>query len=191
VARNRKPLPALLLVHGTAPAIETVSESVENRAIPRRGESTVRRRDGFTLVETLIVVVLLGLIVAIGVPKMRSAMVQNDVRGARTTMVNLMAAARAASVQSNRVTWIKIEGNSAYVGATPRLVSLAGSTADTVGAVRDLAGDYGVAVATGVDSIQFDPRGFGSGFGATESITLSRGSHSSTITIDGLGRVSK
>lgn len=151
----------------------------------------MRRRDGFTLVETLIVVVLLGLIVLIGFPKMSSAMVQNDVRGARTTMVNLVAKARAASVQSNRVTWIKIEGNSAYVGATPRLVADGLSTTDTVGAVQDLAGVYGVAVVAGVDSIQFDPRGFGTGFGTTKSITVSRGSHSSTITIDGLGRVRK
>jgi prepilin-type N-terminal cleavage/methylation domain-containing protein len=150
----------------------------------------VRRRDGFTLVETLIVVVLLGLVVLIGFPKMSSAMVRSDLRGARTTMVNLVAKARAASVQSNRVTWIKVEGNSAYVGATPRLVALVGSSADTVGAVEDLAELFGVTVA-GVDSIQFDPRGFGAGFGATDSIMLSRGGHYSTITIDGLGRVRK
>jgi prepilin-type N-terminal cleavage/methylation domain-containing protein len=150
----------------------------------------VRSRGGFTLVETLIVVVVLGLIVLIGFPKMSSAMVQNDLRAARTTMVNMMVAARAASVQSNRITWIKIEGNSAYVGATPRLVPVALSTADTVGGVQDLADLYGVTVV-GVDSIQFDPRGFGVGFGAVDSIVLSRDGHSSTITIDGLGRVRK
>jgi prepilin-type N-terminal cleavage/methylation domain-containing protein len=151
----------------------------------------VRSRGGFTLVETLIVVVVLGLIVLIGFPKMSSAMVQNDLRAARTTMVNMMVAARAASVQSNRITWIKIEGNSAYVGATPRLVPLALSTADTVGSVQDLADLYGVAVVAGVDSIQFDPRGFGMGLGTEKSIVLSRDGHSSTITIDGLGRVRK
>jgi len=152
----------------------------------------VRRRDGFTLVETLIVVVLLGLIVLIGFPKMRTAMAQSDLRSARTTMINMVAKARAASVQSNRVTWIKINGNSIYVGATPRLVSLAGSTADTVGVIEDLAEHYHVAVTTaGTDSIQFDPRGFGAGFGTSSSIVVSRGGHSSTITIDGLGRVSK
>jgi prepilin-type N-terminal cleavage/methylation domain-containing protein len=150
----------------------------------------VRSRNGFTLVEALIVVVLLGLMVLIGFPRMSSAMVQSDLRSARTTMVNMVAKARAASVQSSRITWIKIEGNSVYVGATPRLVTLAGSPSDTVGAVEDLADLYGVTVA-GVDSIQFDPRGFGAGFGAADSIMLSRDGHSSTITIDGLGRVRK
>jgi prepilin-type N-terminal cleavage/methylation domain-containing protein len=191
VARNRKPLPALLLVHGTAPAIGSGSKSPPERAIPRRGESIVRRRDGFTLVETLIVVVLLGLIVLIGFPKISTAMAQSELRSARTTMINMVARARAASVQSNRVTWIKINGNSMYVGATPRLVPAGVSTADTVGVV-DLAEQYHVAVTTeGTDSIQFDPRGFGAGFGTGASIVVSRGDHSSTITIDGLGRVGK
>jgi Tfp pilus assembly protein FimT len=156
--------------------------------MPRKG-STVRSRVGFTLVETLIVVVLLGLIVLIGLPKISAAMSRSDLRSARTTMVNLVAAARAASMQTNRITWVKIEGTSAYVGARPRLVDIAGSTIDTVGTVQDLGGTYHVTVA-GVDSIQFDPRGFG-GFGTVGSIVLARDGHSSTITVDGLGRVTK
>jgi prepilin-type N-terminal cleavage/methylation domain-containing protein len=193
VARNRKPLPALLLVHGTAPAIEPGSESSWNRAIPRRGENTVQRRDGFTLVEALIVVVLLGLMVVIGLPKVSSAMVRTDLRGARTTLVNTVAKARAASVQSNRITWVKVNGNFVHVGATPRLVVDGVSTTDTVGAVQDLAELYRVAVvAGGPDSIQFDPRGFGNGFtAAADTIFLSRDGHTSFIAIDGLGRVRK
>ena len=153
----------------------------------------MRSRSGFTLVETLVVVVLLGLIVLIGFPKISSAMVQNDLRGARTTMVNLVAAARAASVQSNRLIWLKIEGGQAYVIARPRLTVGGGALiapSDTIGAVRDFAALYSVTVP-GLDSIQFDPRGFGADLGGTTSIVLSRGGHSSTIQVDGLGRVIK
>jgi prepilin-type N-terminal cleavage/methylation domain-containing protein len=154
----------------------------------------VRRRAGFTLVETLIVVVILGLIVLIGFPKLSAAMAQSDLRGARTTVVNLVATARAVSVQSNRLAWIKFQGNTAHVLARPRVVAAGGvglNPPDTVGEVRDLAKQYKVTVAANKDSIQFDPRGFGAWTGGNASIVISRNGHSSTITIDGLGRVSK
>lgn len=151
----------------------------------------MERRDGFTLVETLIVVVLLGLIVLVAYPKMSSAMLRNDVRSARTAMVNLVAKARAGATQGNRATWIKFEGNSAYVIARPRRLPTPGSNADTLGAVENLAEAYGVALAADVDSIQFDPRGIGTGFGSAATIMVSHGSYSDAITIDALGRVSK
>jgi len=152
-------------------------------------EDGVRSRSGFTLIEALIVVVVLGLIMVIGYPKVGAAMAKTDLRSARTTVINLMATARAASVQTNRRTWIKFEGNKAYVLARPRQDGAAG--ADTVGTVQDLSAQYGVTLATGADSIQFDPRGFGANLGDTSSVTLSRNSHTETVTLDGLGRVIK
>jgi prepilin-type N-terminal cleavage/methylation domain-containing protein len=162
--------------------------------MPRRRDGAVRSRYGFTLVETLIVVVLLGLIVLIGFPKVSAAMGKSDLRSARTTMINLVATARAASVQGNRLTWIKFEGNSAYVIARPRLSGPGGALVepcDTVGTVHDLDGQYKVGVTAGTDSIQFDPRGFGAWTGGDVSIVLTRGDHYETINIDGLGRVTK
>ena len=73
--------------------------------------------------------------------------------------------------------------------ARPRRAVGAGD-ADTMGTVQDLSTQYKVTVA-GVDSIAFDPRGFGASFGDTTSVTLSRNSHSETISLDGLGRVLK
>jgi type IV fimbrial biogenesis protein FimT len=152
----------------------------------------VRSRSGFTLIEALIVVVVLGLIMVIGYPKVGAAMAKTDLRSARTTVINLMATARAASVQTNRRTWIKFEGNKAYVLARPRQKPpVLGNEADTVGTVQDLSAQYGVTLATGADSIQFDPRGFGANLGDTSSVTLSRNGHTETVKLDGLGRVIK
>ncbi|CAN5738978.1 hypothetical protein BH24GEM1_BH24GEM1_07160 [soil metagenome] len=150
----------------------------------------MERRAGFTLVETLIVVVLLGLIVLVGYPKMSSAMLRNDVRSARTAMVNLVAKARTGATQGNRRTWIRFQGNSAYVIARPRRLPGAGD-ADTLGTVENFAAAYGVAVSATVDSIQFDPRGIGTGFGSSATIQVSHGSYSDAITVDALGRVTK
>jgi prepilin-type N-terminal cleavage/methylation domain-containing protein len=152
----------------------------------------VRSRTGFTLIETLIVVVLLGLLVLIAFPRMSAALVRTELRGARTSMINLVAKARAAAAQSNRRTWVMFNGNSAYVLARPRQPTLAGSDADTVGSVQNLAELYKVTVTADAASIQFDPRGFGNGLAADPvTIVLARDGHSSTITIDGLGRVTK
>jgi prepilin-type N-terminal cleavage/methylation domain-containing protein len=158
----------------------------------RRG-SFVRSRSGFTLVEALIVVVLLGLITLIGFPRISAAMVRSDLRSARTTVINLVATARAAAVQTSRRTWIKFEGNTAYVLARPRLTGPGGvgvDPPDTLGTVHDLSTQYGVTVS-GVDSVQFDPRGFGASLGDSSSVVLSRNSHSETVTLDALGRVIK
>jgi len=156
----------------------------------------VRSRSGFTLIEMLIVVVILGLIVLFGYPKVGAAMAKTDLRSARTTVINLVATARAASVQTNRRTWIKFEGNKAYVLARPRQKVGGGAgiqPPDTVGTVQNLSAQYGVTLATGADpdSIQFDPRGFGANLGLGVVVTLSRNGHAETVTLDGLGRVIK
>ena len=152
----------------------------------------MRSRYGFTLVETLIVVVILGLIVLIGFPKVSEAMVRSDLRSARTTVINLVATARAAAVQSNRLTWVKFEGNSAYVIARPRLTVGGAGDCDTVGRVQDLSAQYKVGLAADEDSIRFDPRGFGAWeTGANVAVVLSRAGHTEGIAIDGLGRVTK
>jgi prepilin-type N-terminal cleavage/methylation domain-containing protein len=153
----------------------------------RKAGTALRARSGFTLVEALVCVVILGLITLIGFPRISAAMVRSDLRSARTTVVNLVATARAASIQTGRRTWVKFEGNNAYVlirGAAETV------TADTVGAVHNLSAQYGVSVV-GADSIAFDPRGFGASFGDSTSVTLSRNSHSETVMLDGLGRVVK
>jgi Tfp pilus assembly protein FimT len=136
------------------------------------------------------VVVILGAVVLLGFPRMSAGMASANVRGARTTLINLLAKARTAATQSNRITLLKIEGNNAFVLARPRLLPGAGD-ADTLGAVERLGDSYGVTVTATIDSVRFDPRGLGTGFGTGTTFMVSRNGTTDTITIDGLGRVTK
>jgi prepilin-type N-terminal cleavage/methylation domain-containing protein len=150
------------------------------------------RTNGFTLIETMLVVTILGAMMLIGFPRMRDGMTRSNVRGARTTLINLLSKARTAAIQTNRVTLLKVEGNNAFVLARPRLgVAAAGSDADTLGAVEPLGDIYGVTVTAAIDSVRFDPRGLGTGFGGGTDFLVSKNGKTETIRVDGLGRVTK
>jgi prepilin-type N-terminal cleavage/methylation domain-containing protein len=145
---------------------------------------------GFTLIETLMVVTILGTVVLIGYPRMSAGMASSSLRGARTTLINLVTKARTAATQTNRISLLKIDGNNAFVLLRPRLLPGAGN-ADTLGPVEQLGETYGVTITAAIDSVRFDPRGLGTGFGTGTAFLVSRNGHSETITVDGLGRVTK
>jgi len=155
----------------------------------------VSRRAGFTLIEIAVALVVVSLLMLIGIPKFTSAMTRSDVRGARTITVNLLAKARAASIQANRRTWLKFSGNRAWIIARPRR-SAGPGTVDTLGVVENLSTRYGVALTTSSsgaadDSIAFDPRGMSWSGGGADTVRVSKRGHMDWVAIDGMGRVAK
>jgi prepilin-type N-terminal cleavage/methylation domain-containing protein len=148
------------------------------------------RRRGFSLVEMLIVVVMIGIMLSIGFPKLRTGMINNNVRAARTALINMIAAARTASSQTNRSTWVKIEGNRAVVMARPPFSTAGGRTADTIGPVQNLGQVYGVTITPDGDSVRFNSTLTSLGvFGKT--FTITRSGRVETVSVDGQGRVLK
>ena len=150
-------------------------------------------RRGFTLIEMLVALVIVSLVLLIGLPKFTSAITTQNLRGSRTTVINMLAKARTASLTSNRLTWLKVStGGKAWIIARPRLVTVAGSDADTLGLVEDLNKRYGIIMSTsGADSVGFDPRGVASLAASSVVFTVTKSGHSESITIDKLGRVVK
>jgi prepilin-type N-terminal cleavage/methylation domain-containing protein len=145
---------------------------------------------GFTVIEMLLVVMIIGIVSLIGLPRMRAGMTSTNVRGARTTLINMLSRTRIAATQNSRVAVLKVQGNNAVILMRPRLLPGAGD-ADTLGAVAPLGDSYGVTVTAAIDSVRFDPRGMASGFGTGTSFLLARDGLTETDTVDGLGRVTK
>jgi Tfp pilus assembly protein FimT len=141
------------------------------------------------MIEMLMVIVIISIMVLIAYPKVSSAMVQNNVRGARTTLANMFATARAVATQTSRQTRLVFNGNRVWVVASPRLTGA--GTFDTVGAIENLNAVYGVTVTSPVDSIKFDPRGLAAGFGVPVTFKVAKSGHTDSIVVDGLGRVTK
>jgi prepilin-type N-terminal cleavage/methylation domain-containing protein len=144
------------------------------------------RKSGFTLIELLIVVVIMGTISLIAFPRIKSTFQASALRGARTHVVMVYSAARAAAVQTNRPVRMHFNSNSVWVTATPRLTVGGSGTADTIGPVQSMYNVFGVSVSSTVDSLMLDPRGLGLN-GATLVLANSYGAD--TVSITGFGRV--
>ena len=150
----------------------------------------MRNRAGFTLIEIAVALIIVSLLVLIGIPKFNNAMAGQNVRGARTMTVNMVAKARAAATQSNRITRLVVNGNRVYIVATPRQTAGAG-TWDTLGPVENLNTRYGVTLAvTNNDSIKFDPRGMSWG-GIVDTMRMTKSGHTDWMAVDAMGRVTK
>jgi prepilin-type N-terminal cleavage/methylation domain-containing protein len=152
----------------------------------------VSRRNGFSLIELMIAVVILGILVVAVYPRVGQVMVKNDVRSARTTLANKFAMARAVAMQRSRSASVNFNGNNIVVTSSPRMVASAGSTADTIGGVQNLNALYGVAVTAPVASVAYDPRGFAGGLTSTPlTFVLTRSGKRDSVSLDYLGRVTK
>jgi prepilin-type N-terminal cleavage/methylation domain-containing protein len=149
-----------------------------------------RSLKGFTVIEMLLVIMIIGILTIIGLPRMSAGVSSASVRGARTTLVNQLARTRIAATQTSRVAVLKIDANNAVILLRPRLLPGVGD-ADTLGAVARLGDTYGVTVSAAIDSVRFDPRGMASGFGTGTSFVLARNGFTETVRVDGLGRVTK
>jgi prepilin-type N-terminal cleavage/methylation domain-containing protein len=144
-------------------------------------------RRGFTLIETLIVIVVAGLMMAAGFPRLRQAMISTNLRSARNELAALHTQARAVAVERGRSSAIWINGNRAVV-VVQLAVPVGATTHDTIGAVHNFMTEFGATLAATGDPIGFDPRGVGTNSG-TASLTLTKSSHTKTLTISPFGRL--
>lgn len=141
-------------------------------------------RRGMTLIEMLIVIGLIGLMAAMGIPRIGSAIAKQNVRSARAAVVSMHATARAAAIQRGIATSLVFDGNTLLVVSRHPVTG----ALDTVGEPQDFNRRYGVTVTTTADTLQFDARGLGTATTDTR-IVVSRGVYADGIVINSLGRV--
>lgn len=141
---------------------------------------------GFTLVEVMIVVIMIGITSLLTAPKLRDALSRTTVRSARSNLIALYQQARGSAIETGRVTTLSFAGNVALLTATPRL-SGAG-TVDTIGNPQNFFLLYQVTVTPG-GPLAVDPRGLGSSVATT--IYLQRDGYTDSVTVSGFGRLIK
>jgi type II secretion system protein H len=146
----------------------------------------VIRRAGFSLIEMLIVVVVIGLMTLIALPRLADAFAQNNLNSARAKIISLYSVARATASGSSRTTVLRLSGNRIYVVASPRLDGVAGI--DTVTPVENINTEYGITASVSSDSILLDQSGLGRN-GST--VILSKSGRADTVTISQYGQILK
>jgi type II secretion system protein H len=146
----------------------------------------VIRRAGFSLIEMLIVVVVIGLMTLIALPRLSDAFAQNNLNSARVKIISLFSTARATAAGTSRFTVLRLSGNQIYVVAWPKLNGAVGI--DTVTPVENINTEYGVTAIPSADSILLDQSGLGRN---AATIILSKSGRADTITISQYGRILK
>ncbi len=144
-------------------------------------------RRGFTLLELLVVIVMLGVIMALAIPRLRSAFGGTSTRSARVTVTTLVAKARAAAVARGcRATIHFTSGSAGTVWVT--VCRLNGAGVDTLGGIEPLAARFNVTVTATRDSVSFAPSGIGFDGLSTTLLMTGNGGRDS-IVINPIGKV--
>jgi prepilin-type N-terminal cleavage/methylation domain-containing protein len=141
-------------------------------------------RRGFTLLEVLIVIGLVGVMAALGIPRIRRAIVRQNVRSARDAVVTMHAKARAVAIQRGSATALVFQANNVLIVSRHPVTG----APDTIGQPTDLHGRYGVTVNRTRDTLVFDSRGLGMETGNTK-VTVAKNVFQDSVVINPWGRV--
>lgn len=152
----------------------------------------MRGRAGFTLVETIITLTLVGLIAALGLPATTGTMDQRQVSSAADQFREAHALARSSALRYGHIAELHFDSQKFWVDVD----TSGASQFSTIGAIRDISSE-GVTIQSTASLLCFDARGLPtSGSGCRSgSVTVtfkSKGSgspRSAVLQITNLGSV--
>jgi len=147
----------------------------------------MRRHDrtGLTLIEIIWVIVLVGLMASLGIPRIRDALQKQSARSARVAGATLVVTARAAAVQRGCRATLNVLNDGRLFVEVCRISGAVGF--DTLGRV-DVTDRYGVTVTPSRNQIAFGPRGLTLG-DQSATVVFQRTPHADTLIINAVGKV--
>ena len=139
-------------------------------------------RRGFTLIETMVVVVFVGLVVLVAMPRIRESVRRQNLRNGVNTVAGLYAQARTVAVTRGAEARLMLTSDSAWV-----TVQTAGGT-QVVGSVEPITERFGVVLG-GTDSIRIGSTGIPIGIATRAPITVTKGSYAESLYVSRYGRM--
>ncbi len=144
-------------------------------------------RKGFSMIEMIVVVILIGIIATIGFPRLRDGLEKQNVRSAKALIATLAATARGAAIQRGCSATLNLTVDSIWVsacGVNPPAASV------QVGTKKLVGDDFSVTLSSTAASVVYDPRGISTVFQPT-TVYVTGPNYSDSVVINEVGRVSK
>src|SRR5688572_31124711 len=94
-------------------------------------------RKGFSTIEMIMVIVLIGIIATIGFPRLRRGLEKQNIRSAKAMLSTMVATARGSAIQRGCAATLNLSSDSVWVtacGVNPPAASVTVGTAKRVGA---------------------------------------------------------
>ena len=153
----------------------------------KRPEERLMRDGGFTLMEVLTVMVMIGVIVSIAIPKMGTTIERQQVRGVRSTIATMHSRTRNLAISRGRNAAFLIKSGILFI----RTKNAADSTVvETLGldSVTTRLGVELTITPSGRDSLTFDSRGLGLESDTT-AIIVAKSGYADTMVVSKFGRI--
>ena len=145
----------------------------------------VRNYHGFSLVEILVTLVIMGAVFVMGVPRLHDWVAREGARAARLEFTTRLAAARSTAVQRGCQANLHLDDATSHVWVTACKVDGAGI--DTIGSVGDLSASHDVTFTSTGSLVSFTPQGIA--FGASwMKIAFSKEGYDVPLEISPVGR---
>ena len=141
-----------------------------------------RERPGYTLIEMMTVLVVIGTVMMLTAPRLGRMRENAAMRSARSQTVAYLARARAVALQRGREARFVRNGDQISVTVD------SSGTQVNVARPMDLRVAFGVSLSATRDQISYDPRGFAFGNASLEKVQLTRGTLRDSVCVSKLGK---
>jgi prepilin-type N-terminal cleavage/methylation domain-containing protein len=144
----------------------------------------MRQRSGFTLVEVLMVITIVGVLLGVVVPRYGAISGGMNVHSAKQEIGALLAQGRATAIQTDQTVLVIRSAN------VISLVGVSGATSTFI-TQQNLGSQFGVTVSSTKDTVTYDSRGMVTGNTSTLKFVVTNGSVRDSVCLMALGKVTR